>query len=105
MKVFQRVMLAFAIVASSVVVTGCTEDNSASVPAGTLPADAPKTPQDAMKSTNNMTPKGWRWERGKPRATQSNGLSRRGLTFAAVPDGPMPREECTFARDRMRCPL
>ncbi len=58
MKVLQRVMLAFAIVASAVVVTGCAEDNSASVPAGKLSADAPKTPQDAMKSTVNISPKG-----------------------------------------------
>jgi len=57
-KVFQRVMLAFVIVASSVVVTGCADDNSASVPAGTLPADAPTSSQDAMKSMGNMSPKG-----------------------------------------------
>ena len=58
MKVFQCMMLAFAIVASAVVVTGCAEDNSASVPAGTVSADTPRTPQEAMKSTTNVTPKG-----------------------------------------------
>ena len=58
MRVFQRVMLALVIVGSAVVLTGCEEDNSANVPAGTVPADAPKTSQDAMKSMGNMAPKG-----------------------------------------------
>ncbi len=58
MKVFRSVMLAFVILASSVLLTGCAEDNSASIPAGTLPADAPTSSEDAMKSMGNMTPKG-----------------------------------------------
>ena len=68
MKVFQRVMLAFVIVGSTVVFTGCQEGNTAGVPAGTVPPDAPKNSQDAMKSMGNMAPTGAPGP-GAPKAT------------------------------------